>query len=105
VTSEPEVPIALAVSFRAVPGRVEVLRDVLLRLSSASLAEEGCQRYDVHEDLDDDSRLWLYELWDDQRALDEHDTTEHVRSFLRDVPPLLRESFQRWRLRPLGPLR
>jgi quinol monooxygenase YgiN len=104
VSGEPQAPVVLAVSFRAAPARAEVLRDVLLRLSSASLAEEGCRRYDLHQDLDDDSHLWLYEVWDDQRALDEHDTTEHVRSFLRDVPPLLGAPFERWRLRPLAPV-
>ena len=45
---------------------------------SATLDEAGCQEYAFTPDPNDDNRVMLYELWDDQAALDAHFASEHM---------------------------
>lgn len=94
-------PVALFVSFLALPGQEEALRRELLWLAERSLAEPGCQRYDVHQDLDAPERIWLYEKWADRIELGQHDQTSHVARFVADLPTLAHLPFERWRAAPL----
>ncbi len=45
---------------------------------SATLAEPGCHEYAFTPDPNDSNRIMLYELWDDQDALDGHFASEHM---------------------------
>lgn len=98
-----ETPIVLFVSFLAQPGQEGALSRRLLALSRASLTEPGCLRYDVHQDLDDSGRIWLYEYWGSQAALTAHDQTDHVAEFVADLPTLAMLPFDRWRAVPTPP--
>ena len=88
--------IVLFAAFRARPGRARELQEELLCLSEVSLREPGCGGYAVHAQIDDESTVWLYENWASQKALAEHDRTEHVASFLAKLPDLAEDGFQRW---------
>lgn len=94
-------PVVLFVSFLALPGQEEALRRELLWLAERSLAEPGCQLYDVHQDLDAPERIWLYEKWAGPTELEQHDQTTHVAKFVADLPTLARLPFERWRTAPL----
>lgn len=87
--------IALFVSFRPLPGQEQGLRDELLALAEVSLQEPGCERYDVHADLDDPGRIWLYERWASKKALALHDQAEHVAAFMAALPSLAEAGFER----------
>ena len=45
---------------------------------AATLNETGCQEYVFSPDPNDDNRIMLYELWDDQAALDAHFASGHM---------------------------
>lgn len=45
---------------------------------SATLLEAGCNEYAFTPDPNDDNRVLLYELWDDQGALDAHFASDHM---------------------------
>ncbi len=44
----------------------------------ATRAEAGCQAYVFSPDIDDPELVHLYELWDDQAALDAHFASDHM---------------------------
>lgn len=96
-----KTPVVLFVSFLALPGQEEALRRTLLWLAEHSLAEPGCQRYDVHQDLDTPNRIWLYEQWAGPIELEQHDQTTYVAKFVADLPTLAHLPFERWRAAPL----
>jgi quinol monooxygenase YgiN len=96
-----QTPVVLFVSFLALPGQEEALRRELLWLAERSLTEPGCQRYDVHQDLDAPDRIWLYEQWAGPVDLEQHDQTTHVAKFVADLPMLARLPFEKWRTSPL----
>ena len=45
---------------------------------AATLNETGCQEYVFSPDPNDDNRIMLYELWDDQASLDAHFASDHM---------------------------
>ena len=50
---------------------------------AATHTESGCREYAFSPDPDDTNRVLLFELWDDQDALDAHFASEHMAEFQR----------------------
>jgi quinol monooxygenase YgiN len=50
-------------------------------MAAATHTEPGCQEYVFSPDPDDAARILLFELWDDQPALDAHFATAHMAEF------------------------
>ena len=57
-----------------------------------SRADDGCLRYDLHTDLEDLRRFFLYEAWRDAAAWRAHMATDHLRGFV-DRSTELTEAF------------
>ena len=73
----------------------EVLR-CLNELAPASRAEPGCRFYQANRDPDDPRVFFLYEIYGDRGAADDHWASEHFkRHALEDAIPRL-ESRERW---------
>ena len=52
------------------PGGREPFLNAVQPMVAATLEESGCHEYAFTPDPNDDNRVLLYELWDDQTALD-----------------------------------
>ncbi len=96
-------PLAMVVEFRAAPGRADDLRAALLDLVAPTRAENGCLRYDLHDDRDDPDRLAFYEVWATPEAHAAHDRTDHVLAIVAALPELTVEPPRVLRLRPIEP--
>ena len=83
--------LAVIVDFEALPGQGEEVRDVLQTQARNSLEKEpGCRHFDVCANPDDPHKFFLYELYDDQAAIDAHGQTEHYAAFRARIDPLLK---------------
>ncbi|SUJ28824.1 Putative monooxygenase ycnE [Sphingobacterium spiritivorum] len=71
--------------------RDEVL-EILKNMVSKTLHESACQKYDLHEDLEDPNRFVFYEIWRDQPGLDMHNQQSYIRDFVAVVPEKLQEA-------------
>lgn len=72
--------LALVVSITVRPGRREAFLEAIGAQAAASLEhEDGCLRFDVCADRDDEARFFLYELYADEVAFEAHRTTPHFR--------------------------
>lgn len=100
--AEREERLVLVAQFRAHPGRADLLRSRLVEMVRLSGVEEGCLRYELHEDEDAAEHLVLIEMWRDQRALDQHMQTHHVQGLLEDVPELAIGDIEMLPLRPIS---
>ena len=73
--------IALLVTIRIQPPQREAFMEAMLDDALHSVQDEpGCLRFDVLEDPDDPNRIFLYEVYRDEEALDAHRQAPH---FLR----------------------
>jgi quinol monooxygenase YgiN len=70
--------LIVAGSIIAEPGGREPFLIAVQPMVSATLEEVGCQEYAFTPDPSDGNRVLLYELWDDQAALDAHFSSAHM---------------------------
>ena len=70
--------LIVAGSIIAEPGGREPFLAAVQPMVSATLDEPGCHEYAFTPDPNDDNRVLLYELWDDQAALDGHFASTHM---------------------------
>jgi (4S)-4-hydroxy-5-phosphonooxypentane-2,3-dione isomerase len=71
---------ALLVEFRIHASFVPAFETAITENARASREEPGCRQFDVCRDPADASRFVLYELYDDQAAIDAHMRTPHFLS-------------------------
>ena len=73
----------VTVLFEIVPGHAAAFRDAIFQNAAASLRDEaGCHRFDVCFS-EDGRRCFLYELYTDHAAFEEHIETTHFKEFNR----------------------
>ena len=82
--------------YLAKPGKEDEVRRLLVTLIAPSRGELGCYQYDLLRNPDDPRDFCFVERWEDDRALDQHSATEHVKTVtaqvegLVEVPPDVR---------------
>lgn len=57
------------------------LFEALKKIVDSSRAEEGCNQYDLHQDMQNPMVYVFVERWASQEALDLHNQSEHFTSF------------------------
>ena len=98
--------LIVAGSFVTQPGGRDALLDAARPMVAATRAEPGCRDYVFSPDPDDPDRTMLFEIWDDQAALDAHFATEHMATFraaLESVPITGRDVFK-YTIADVGPV-
>ena len=81
--------IHVLAQYTAKAGKEDALKSVLTALVPATRRELGCYQYDLLADMADPRHFCFVERWDDEAALDQHLSTEHVKNALRHVEDLL----------------
>jgi quinol monooxygenase YgiN len=69
--------ICLAVTYVVKPGHEDEVAELLVQLTAATRTEPGCRMYLAHRSTTDTRRFFLYELYDDQTAIDAHRAAPH----------------------------
>lgn len=81
---------AVCVTFTIAAGKLAEFMPLMHRQATQSLAnEDGCKTFDVCTGGDDDNRVFLYELYTDRAAFDEHLQSAHFKAFDRNVASLV----------------
>ncbi|GAA2967135.1 putative quinol monooxygenase [Streptomyces enissocaesilis] len=73
----------------AIEGKADQVRSLIQSVVERTRAEDGCLRYELLHDLDDDHHIILIEEWRDQASLDAHLASEHLSSLFQEMMPLL----------------
>jgi quinol monooxygenase YgiN len=69
--------ICVAVTYVILPNREEEAIDLFASMAGASLQESGCRMYQVHRSREEPRRFFLYEQYDDEKALEAHRKSPH----------------------------
>ena len=87
--------VVLKATWIANEGSEQIVLDALERLSPLSRAEPGCRFYQAYRDLAEPRVFHIFEIYDDDAAVEAHGASEHVRTYaLGQAIPVL-ESRQR----------
>lgn len=80
---------AMTGKLTALAGRRAELVSILKRASDVVAQLRGCRLYIVHEDVANESCIWVYEMWDDKESHDVSLKDERVRALISDAMPLM----------------
>jgi quinol monooxygenase YgiN len=72
-------------SVRVQPAQRERAEAAALRMSTASEAEPGCERYRFAADLADPEIVWVFEEWADTESLEAHFASAHFAEFVDEL--------------------
>lgn len=68
------------------PEHIEAFHSRLQRHAGTTLAREpGCKRFDIHQNAENPGLFLLYEIYEDQTALDAHRASPHFIEFRKDT--------------------
>jgi len=83
---------AVTVSFAIVPGRMAKFLPLIRENAKTSLTlEPGCARFDVCTDPAMPHTVFLFELYEDRAAFEEHLASAHFQSFDRAIAAMVAE--------------
>lgn len=89
---------AITVTFVVKDRFVEEFTRAMIQQARNSLErEEACHQFDVCVDPENDTRIFLYELYSDREAFEYHLKTDHFLQFDKTVQPWLEsKSVESW---------
>ena len=83
--------VTVVARLRAMSGKEEELKKVLVGLIAPSRRDPGCVNYDLHQSNEHKSCFLFLENWESKELLDKHLTTPHLRAFTSKFGDLLAE--------------
>jgi autoinducer 2-degrading protein len=79
----------LVVHLRTRPETTGRFMDMLRENAIASRQEAGCRQFEVLVDPEDETRITLFEIYQDAAAFEAHQQTAHFKRYLAEAVPLL----------------
>ena len=80
---------ALVVNIRIKPENVDRFMQALKVNGREARKEPGCKHFDVLVDPKDNTKVMLYEIYNDEKAFEAHQQTPHFKKYLAEAVPLL----------------
>ncbi len=62
---------------------------ILRKVTEATRTEPGCIKYDLHQDLSDETHFTFIEQWENEEALQLHFQTEHFKQASEDIKTVI----------------
>jgi quinol monooxygenase YgiN len=79
----------LQVMIRIKPENVDAFMSKLRENAAASRKEASCKQFDIVVDPKDPTRVMLYEVYEDEKAFEEHQKGAHFKKYVAEAVPLL----------------
>jgi len=81
--------LVLQVQLRIKPENVSAFMKKLGENAAAARREPGCRQFDVLVDPADPTRVMLYEVYDNEKAFEEHQQGGAFKKYVAEAVPLL----------------
>lgn len=77
--------LPMIVKFTVKEEKLEFVKSELIKVLKPTRKEQGCLRYDLHQDLNNPNILMFYEIWETVDAWIAHDKTEHIVNLIKAI--------------------
>jgi quinol monooxygenase YgiN len=64
-------------------GKVDLVKNELLKLIEVTRAEEGCINYDLHQDNENKNLFLFYENWENKNLWQKHIQNAHLAEYMK----------------------
>tara|TARA_B100001093_G_scaffold262172_1_gene250598 strand:- start:1014 stop:1304 length:291 start_codon:yes stop_codon:yes gene_type:complete len=82
--------LVVCVDFEIDPARLDAFLLLINRNAQESLANEvGCHQFDISQDAQNPTKIFLYELYDDAVAFEQHKKASHYLEFNQVVSEMV----------------
>ncbi len=66
-------------------GLADQVFPILSAVYKASQNEPGCLRYSLHQSIEDEHQFMLYEVYQDEEALEAHIASDHYKAYREQI--------------------
>ncbi len=70
-------------------GKTEDFLKLAEIMVNKSLAENGCLTYKLLKEVDKENDFFIYEKYENEKAIENHNSSQHFKGFINAVMPLL----------------
>ncbi|WP_106475886.1 putative quinol monooxygenase [Phytohalomonas tamaricis] len=74
--------INIVATIVAKPGQQDAVEKALKQVVEPSRGDDGCERYELHRDRNDEHCFYMVERWRDVESLDAHEQQDHFRTLV-----------------------
>ncbi|MFG0289728.1 MAG: putative quinol monooxygenase [Rhodopirellula sp. JB044] len=83
--------LTITANITAKPDQIDLVKAELHKVVAPTRAEEGCVRYDFHEDNDNPAHFFFYETWESRDLWQAHMNSKHLQDFVAATEGALEE--------------
>lgn len=83
--------LTIVANIRTNPEHAERVRAELEKLIPITRAEDGCLRYDLHQDNGDPAHFMFYETWESREQWQIHMNAPHLAAYLKATDGMITE--------------
>ncbi|WP_136481264.1 putative quinol monooxygenase [Cognatitamlana onchidii] len=69
--------------------KIEYFLKLAKNMVNESISESECLTYKLAKDLDNKNEFLFYEKYNNEKAVEKHNSSEHFKNFINSVVPLL----------------
>jgi quinol monooxygenase YgiN len=88
----PEDSLRVVARVKALPGKVDTVRSILLELIEPTRQEEGCVVYELLQNKADPTDFTFVEEWQSGSSLDNHAASEHLKAATEKLRGVIAEA-------------
>lgn len=74
--------LTIIAQLQAKAGKVDFVKDELLKLIAPTRMEKGCIQYDLHQDNNNPELFVFVESWQNQQLWQEHMNSAHLKAYV-----------------------
>lgn len=81
--------IYLTAILKSKKGSVQDLKAILENMVVNTRKEDACEKYELQQNLDDETIFIFHEIWKSREGLDSHNQQPYIKEFVEKAPELL----------------
>jgi len=81
--------IYLTAILKSKTDKIQELKTILDNMVLNTRKEEACEKYDLHQGLEDETVFIFQEIWKSKEGLDAHNQQLYIKEFVEKAPELL----------------
>ncbi len=74
--------LSIVAHIKALPNKVDLVKQELEKLILITRAEAGCLQYDLHQDNENPAHFMFYENWESRELWQKHMGNEHLKEYM-----------------------
>ncbi|MEM8951723.1 MAG: putative quinol monooxygenase [Pseudomonadota bacterium] len=76
------MPLTIVANIHAKAGKIDLVRNELSKLIEITRAEQGCIRYDLHQDNENPAHFLFFESWENRELWRNHMNAPHLAAYM-----------------------